>query len=160
MRTMAVVTGLAAAGFCVAFLGVFFTYGSLQGAATLADQDTLEAYQGDVVWNHVRFNARLLDIWIRNRNSVAPGPSMWIPAHHWFYTVPAGAAPWKAVDLAPYAHPQSISMREWTLPQGVPHSAVWYICILFLPAGIALLVYSFIWATRNGGKDHAEPNVY
>jgi hypothetical protein len=160
MRATAAVAGLAVAGFCVAFLGAFFTYGSLQGVATLADQDTLEAYQGDVVWNHIRFNARLFGIWMKNRNSVAPGPSMWIPAHHWFYTVPAAATPWKPVDLAPYAHPQSISMREWALPSDVPHSALWYFCILFLPAGIALLVYSFIWATRNDGKDNAGPIVY
>jgi hypothetical protein len=160
MRITAALAGLAAAGFCVAFLGAFFTYGSLQGAATLADQDTLEAYQGDVVWNHIRFNARLFGIWIKNRNSVAPGPSMWIPEHHWFYAVPPGAAPWKPVDLAPFAHPQSIPLREWILPPGVPHSVPWYFCILFLPSGIALLVYSFFWATRNGGKGNAGPNVY
>jgi hypothetical protein len=160
MRATAALAGLAAAGFCVAFLGAFFTYGSLQGAATLADQDTLEAYQGDVVWNHIRFNARLFNIWIRNRNSVAPGPSMWIPEHHWFYAVPAGATPWKPIDLAPFAHPQSISMREWTLPPGMPHSVRWYFCMLFLPSGIALLVYSFFLAARNGGKGNAGPNVY
>jgi hypothetical protein len=160
MRTTAALAGLAAAGFCVAFLGAFFTYGSLQGAATLADQDTIEAYQGDVVWNHIRFNARLLGIWMKNRNTATSEPSMWVPAHHWFYAVPAGAPPWKPVDLGPFAHPQSISMREWTLPQGMPHSAPWYFCILCLPCGVALLVYGFLRTARKGGKVDAGPIVY
>ena len=155
-RIWAPVAALALAGFCVAFLGAFFTYGSLQGAATLTGQDTLEAYQGDVVWNHIRFNARLLSIWMKNGGSQ---PSVWVPEHHWFYAVPPGAAPWKPVDLAPFAIPQSITMREWNLPKGVPHSALWYLCVSLLPAGIGLLVYSYLRAARDK-KDTAGDIVY
>jgi hypothetical protein len=95
-------------GSYVAAVGSLFTYGSLHHAATRSGQSTLEALQGDVVWNHILFNGRLLKWWLN------PGtPAVWTPVHQWFYEVPQDAKPWPALDLRPFSVPQSVLLREW-----------------------------------------------
>ncbi|HLH39996.1 MAG TPA: hypothetical protein VKX39_12670 [Bryobacteraceae bacterium] len=154
-RLRLALAGVILAGFIVSFLGSFFAYGSLQAVATQAGQDTLEAYQGDPVWNHIRFNEKLFEIWLKYGNSGAAAPQPWPTAHHWFYAVPPDAPPWKTVDAAPFAHPQSLMIRAWT-ERKIPAAAVafWLLFSSFL-LGIALLAA----AARQGARKTKKPPV-
>ncbi|HEV7239417.1 MAG TPA: hypothetical protein VGQ36_09265 [Thermoanaerobaculia bacterium] len=93
-----------------AFLGVFFYYGALHAAQRATSQPTLEALQFDPVWNHLRFNDRLLEIWLAS-DEPPPRRTWWTPEHKWFFIPPKDAPPWKSVDLAAYAIPQSAMIR-------------------------------------------------
>lgn len=117
-------------GCYVAMVGSLFTYGSLHHTATRSGQSTLEALQGDIVWNHILFNGRLLKWWLN------PGaPALWTPEHQWFYDVPQDAKPWPALDLRPFAVPQSVLLREWGTEK----------------EGLALLLWRFYALSGAGG---------
>jgi hypothetical protein len=75
--------------------------GILHTVATATDQATLEAFQGDPVWNHVRFNTRLINIWW----SAPRQAVIWKPTHQWWFTHPPNAPEWKSFDLRRVAQP-------------------------------------------------------
>ena len=130
----------ASLGFVISSLGALFYYGSLHGVIGKAGQSTLEALQGDPIWNHYRFNARLLGIWV-SRLGDPPSPYLWTPSHQWFFVKPDGAAPWIPVDLAPYAHPHASLFRDWD------HRPLRRV---YLGSGIAgaALIIGTIWLAR------------
>lgn len=92
----------------VAAVGSLFVYVSLHQAATRSGQSTLEVLQGDIVWNHILFNGRLLKYWLNPDQ-----PALWSPEHQWFYEPPADAKPWPVLDLRPFSSPQAVLIREW-----------------------------------------------
>lgn len=132
-----------AAGFVVALLGALFSYGSLHHTATRSGQSTLEALQGDPVWNHILFNARLFKFWVQP--SV---PAVWSPEHQWFYEVPPGAQAWPVVDLRPVSVPQSVLLREWSIPKAGVQAVLWSTLLACGLAGLVILLGTVIWALR------------
>ncbi len=118
-------------------------------------ENLLENFQGDIVWNHPRFNARLLVMWLEGDR---PGQtSMWVPAHHWFFKKPPDPNPWKPIDLAPYAHPQPELLRDWALEKPMQLLWLWRQFLVSLVIGPLLLVYAGLRARREstravGGK--------
>jgi hypothetical protein len=109
-------------GLVISFLGAFYYYGVLGIAMTNAGQNTYEWINGDSVWNHIEFNARLFRIWFHGGTA----PVMWKPWHIWVWTPPADAPPWKSIDLRPLCLPQSFMVRNWTL-----HTNVLILLIVF-----------------------------
>ncbi len=91
-------------GFVVSFLGAFFSYGALQYVASQTCQARLETFQSDLVWNHVRFNARLLTVWLSAEDATEV---MWTPTHH----------PWDFSGGAKYEEPLSANLKEVMTPQ-------------------------------------------
>ena len=71
------------AGFLVAGLGALFSYGHMQTVATQAGQATLQNFQSNPVWNHARFNARLLAVWLSR------GEVLWTPEEKWIGDPPS-----------------------------------------------------------------------
>jgi len=103
---------LGAAGVAISFLGAFFPYGALQGACTAAGQSTLEALQGDPVWNHVVFNGRLFRAWARGADRPGAAPAVWVPAHYWWYETPRDFRGWPGIDLRRFARPRPLVFRR------------------------------------------------
>ncbi len=103
-------------GVVISFLGAFYYYGVLGIAMTNAGQNTYEWINGDNVWNHIEFNARLFRVWFHG----GAAPVMWKPWHIWVWTPPADAPQWKSIDLRPLCLPQSFMVRNWTLQTNVP----------------------------------------
>jgi hypothetical protein len=124
----------AGVGLIFALLGGFFYYGSLQLAMTEAGQDTLENFQGDIVWNHIRFDGRLFWIWATRQTP----PVLYVPAHQWYYDVPPSAG-WKTIDLSKYAVPQSPMIRSWF--ERLSGAALWFsrVAWVALALGVILL---------------------
>jgi hypothetical protein len=104
-------------GLVVSFLGVSFYYGSLMNIATRTRPLTMESLQGDVTWNHVRLNARLLRIWLGRKG--ADDAPQYLPAPRlWDFRTPPFEQTWNKVDLRPFSEPQPLLMRLATSPRG------------------------------------------
>jgi hypothetical protein len=132
-------TSIAAAavlGFCIYLIGISFYYGRLPQTARLARQNTIEAFQGDPVWNHIRFNARLFRVWLGLSSS-----TVWSPAHTWWVRPPEAPAPWPLIDLRDVAIPQPQVMRNWKLSRNGIDS--WTRCVYPIAFGLGLLL--IIW---------------
>ena len=104
--------------------------------ATSATTPTLETLQSDMTWNHVRFNGRLLRVWLRSSRGAAY--PQYLPAG-WFWSFRRLEQPpdWKRVDLTPYAHPQPLLLRA--LEPGSPARGTAPVLGAALAAGLALL---------------------
>ena len=98
-------------GGAVSLLGVLFVYGGPYDAAKAAGQNTLEAIQGDVVWNPIQFALRVLGAALH-----PAGSHVWVASHYWWFARPAGSAPEPVIDLAKYAHFQSMLLAGGTPP--------------------------------------------
>ena len=139
---------LIAIGAYVSFLGAFFSYGSLHAAQHATGQQTLEAIQYDPVWNHIRFNDRLLAIWLRS-DEPPPHRTWWTAEHRWFFTAPRGAQPWKSVDLLNHANPQSSMIRTLEAPHRRPIDQAWlWFYVACAIAGAVGLIATIVMATR------------
>ncbi len=134
-------------GLGINFLGAFFGYGQMQSVATHTEQNTLENFQGNTVWNHVRFNARLMRAWLSSEDVI------WIPKQRWLGEKPEWAPPANPVNLSEIrdvnqiraAMPQAYVINKWSSEHGWKARAFF---ILSLLAGAALLVAAF----RGGGR--------
>jgi hypothetical protein len=142
MRNEIPLIALSAAGLVVAVLGWSFTYGSLHRATVQASQNTLENLQSDLVWNHVRFNGRLMALWWDKRKS-----GQWTPAHRWFFSRPPDAPQWKTLDLRPMAIPQPFLVRAWEVPRARFRHPIFLLQFACLWLGSGLLVWAG-WACR------------
>ena len=101
-------------GFLVSWLGSLFYYGALARAATMAAQSTVENFQYEPDWNHIRFNARLFDVWLGRPALGLSAERLWTPEEIWlFRKAPPDAPAWKTVDLVPLAHPQPALLSQW-----------------------------------------------
>ncbi len=138
LRTEPALVLAVAIGLAVSFLGVAFYYGTLMAVATSATTPTLETLQSDMTWNHVRFNGRLLRVWLRSSRGAAY--PQYLPAG-WFWSFRRLEQPpdWKRVDLTPYAHPQPLLLRA--LEPGSPARRTAPVLGTALAAGLGLLVF-------------------
>jgi hypothetical protein len=124
-------------GIGISFLGAFYYYGARGWAAEAAGQNTLEWFAGDSVWNEVRFDARLFNVWWKG----GTGPVRWTPEHRWVWTPPADAQPWKTVNLRDYADPQSFLLYYWKAPLEGQARTIFRICLISLVLGPLLLLW-------------------
>jgi hypothetical protein len=134
LRTVVPVLILATLGFWVSFLGAFFWYGVQQQAAIAASQSMLETLQGDIVWNPILLDERLLSYYLHG------GQRYWTPDHIWWFEKPSDAPIVKNVDLAQYAIPQSFLFRFWRVPLHGGIRRLWYFYLACLPVGLLLLL--------------------
>ncbi len=100
-------------GVVVSFLGIVFHYGCLYVAAINSSQSTLEAFQHDPRFNHLRFNLHLLRIWGSARLGRASQPEPWPPEPFWWFARPPGAPVTKQIDLRNLAIPTPVLFRGW-----------------------------------------------
>jgi hypothetical protein len=143
---------LAALGFWVSFLGTFFWYGGPHVAARDASQSTLEAVQGDIIWNPILFDERLFSSYSRG------GPEWWMPDHTWWFERPLDAPTVRPVHLAQHAVPQPFLFRLWRAPIHGGPRRLWYFHLLCFPVGV-LLVARAGWLGRNGTARLEHPTV-
>lgn len=137
---LAVAAGL---GFAVSLLGALFYYGSLAGVAFRTVPVTIGTFQGDPVWNHVRFNARLLEVWLRMRTGRSTGPEFLRPGRPWNFRDPSAVPPWNPVDLRSKAFPQARLFRS--AESGQRHGQL--ARLLLAAAGLAGLI-GVAWTGR------------
>jgi len=104
----------AALGLLVNLPGALVAYPWLHLAATESSRNTLTAFQYDPAFNHVRFNYRLLGLWVAGNFGGAKQPALWPPPPAWWFAEPADVPPEKTVDLRKWATPQSAMLRDWT----------------------------------------------
>jgi hypothetical protein len=135
-REMPLLT-LGAAGTLVALLGSLFWYGYLFRAAGPVLLSTIENYQYDVDFNHIRFNARLARVWLDSRR--ARHVDLWPPHQRSWYPkgrVPPRFRPRRQVSLRSFAIPQpALLAPEPPLPR-----AVWLTALVLGTAGLGWLV--------------------
>ena len=106
--------GLGGAGLMVSALGSLFWFGYLFHAARPQMLSTLENYQYDFAFNHIRFNASLARVWLDGGRSATP--ELWPPPQIvWYYPkgrIPARFKPRQPASLAPFAVPQPLVLQR------------------------------------------------
>jgi hypothetical protein len=116
----------------VSALGVLFYYGTLVGAAHGTTTLTLESLQGDLTWNHPRFNARLLRVWL----SGGTVPFVIRREKIWHFHDPNQPFIWRAFDVRPMAVPQPFVLVP---ARSAGERAIKWTCVLAAIAGLLLL---------------------
>lgn len=146
LRREAPLIALAAVGVWISFLGAFSSYGRLYVAAAQTGQNNLEWLMGDSIWNHARFNARLLEVWRDGGGQVR-----WTPSHGWMFVAPPGPPRDKSIDLRELASPQSFLLRYWpVVPKQGSHLAMFVAFVSALVAGLtSLLLAGWITAKES-----------
>lgn len=143
-------------GIAVSFLGAFFYYGSLHLAATQSIHPTIEAFQYEPEWNHIRFNAKLLQQWMhgsRPREEAAE----WPPARHRWYPGSGEspiALPERTIKLQDYANPQPLLLRNWPTVRSASLEPFWYVCLNCLWLGPVLLIWLARLISKADGHSH------
>ena len=146
---------LAMVGIGVSFLGVFFYYGTLHFAATRSTYPTIEAFQYEPEWNHIRFNARLLEEWIHGPRPIGQEAS-WPPARHRWYPAPGEsplANPERTINLRDYAKPQPVLFRDRASLTEQSLNRWWYLYLISFWLGAIL----FAWLARRIFNRHDLP---
>ena len=133
-RKRALLLAVAVLGFGVSFLGAFYSYGALHAAAADANQARLETIQSNPTWNHVRFNARLLRLWVS-----ADERTFWKPPRQWYFEPPPDAEPVPRIDLRSYIRPHAALVRRWDGGK----DGFWWSLIFSLILGVTLVVTSW-----------------
>jgi 4-amino-4-deoxy-L-arabinose transferase-like glycosyltransferase len=132
-------------GVIISFLGVIFHYGCLYVAAKDTSQSTLEAFQHDPRFNHLRFNINLLQIWGKTRLGFGGKPELWPPEPFWWFARPPGAPTLKQVDLRERAIPMPVLFRGWD-PGSQSSEATYrlfrFVCFSFLLLSLIALRYA------------------
>jgi multisubunit Na+/H+ antiporter MnhB subunit len=136
-RTHLPLLALGAFGLAISFLGAFYYYGGRGTASDATGQNTLEWLAGDSVWNEIVFDARLFSVWVKGGKD----PVLWTPSHVWAWTPPAGAQPWKSINLRDYADPQSFLLYYWKVPLDGSAQVIFRICWISLLLGPVLLIW-------------------
>lgn len=104
---------LAVLGLLVSLPGALVSYTRLHQAAINSEQSTLTALQYDPTWNHVRFNYKLLNLWLNPQRGASQSPAQWPPPPRWWFESPATAPLLKTIDLRELATPQPLVLHEW-----------------------------------------------
>lgn len=115
-------------GFVVSLLGALFYYGSLSGVAFRTVPVTIGTFQGDPIWNHVRFNARLLKVWLRTKTGRTAGPELLRPGRPWNFHDPSAVPPWNPMDLRAMAVPQARLLQS--RQAGAPPDRGWKLLLV------------------------------
>lgn len=134
-------------GFCVSLLGVLFYYGTLHVVASETTPLTIQALQGDATWNHVRFNARLLDVWLGRNEAGESTPQFLERGRVWDAQDRPRVLDWKNVDLTALAQPQPLLVRQWGHYIAGTERSIQDFCLFCLFAGPILLACC-AWACR------------
>ena len=137
-----IVGSLAVLGFITAALGAGFPYGFLSVAANMTGQNTLEGYQGDITLNHLRFNAKLLELWLHPERN-----GLFTSDRKWFYERPAGTPPPKTFDLHVLARPQPVLIVFWRQARVDIVARLWLFYCTCLVIG-CLLLFGAVWRTN------------
>jgi hypothetical protein len=132
LRSELAYAAAAAAGFAVSLLGILFYYGSLMAAANSTTTLTLDALQGDLTWNHPRFNARLLGVWLGGGSR----PVFLEQKRVWDFANPNRPLEWKAFDLRVLRTPQPRILSPSKNPS---ERRLKWACVVFALAGVLLL---------------------
>jgi hypothetical protein len=117
--------------------GALFSYGSLMGVATASATLTLPALQGDMTWNHVRFNARLLHAWWKSPHG-GSAPEFLDPGRIGDFSASRKVRPWQAVDLTQLSSPQPLLLRSFEHRATRLDRALRVFCAICLMGGLAL----------------------
>ncbi len=136
-------------GLCVSFLGAFYHYGLQQRVAETSGQSTLQTLQMNPMWNHVKFNARLLRVWIVSGDG---DQIYWNPHPIWYYDIPEWSSNMEPVRIDPYSQPQPLLIERWG--ERLPGPG-WLSVFLSLLAGPALILLSIGAARNDGGSPRA-----
>ena len=140
---------LAILGIYPAFMGALFRYGALHEVQQFTRQNTLQALQGDIVWNHIRFDSKLFSIWAQKQWGLKPNP-LWTPRHQWFYPpAPPGAPVDPQVDLSSWAHPQAVLLNAWNDELTGVAAVTWHIYFSCLAVGLMLLLVCVLEIRRS-----------
>lgn len=134
---------LTVSGIAVSFLGALFYYGTLHLAATQSIHPTIEAFQYEPEWNHIRFNAKLLQEWMHGSRPQEQAAT-WPPTRHRWYPAPGESPtlyPERTVNLQDYANPQPLLLRDWAKVKGASLEAFWYVCFNCLWLGLVVLIW-------------------
>jgi hypothetical protein len=132
----------AALGLLINLPGALVAYPWLHVAATESSRNTLTAFQYDPAFNHVRFNYRLLELWMAGKFGGAKQPALWPPPPAWWFAEPADAAPEKTVDLRKWATPQSAMLRDWIPTMSVPQTQHYFLrWALFGCLGLSIALF-------------------
>jgi hypothetical protein len=105
--------------------------------AEATNQNTLEWYAGDRVWNEVQFDALLFSVWLKGGTDPVP----WTPSHYWVWAPPKDAPAWKTVNLRDYADPQSFLLYYWNRPIKQSELFIFIVCWIALIVGPLLLAW-------------------
>jgi len=143
---------LALLGSWVSFLGAFFYYGTMHRAAIQSSQSTLETLQYDFNWNHVRFNLKLLRVWMSEGQTPEAGNETWPPARRWWFDPPPDATPLKTINLQDFALPQSSLVRGWDIEKPQPYKTVWYVYLFCLWLGPLLMILLGYFVSRRDAE--------
>ncbi len=145
-RKQLLLLALLAIGFWVSLLGSLFPYTALHQAAMQSSQSTLEHIQHDLRWNHIRFNWRLLRLWVRGDSQT----EMWPAPSRWWFAKPEDAPQEKSVDLREFAKPQPILAQNWRPTISVSYRAFQMLRILC--ACCLMLSLAACWALARSLK--------
>jgi hypothetical protein len=151
---------LASWGLFVSFLGIFFEYHSLHVVAiTLMGRTlTLEQLQHDSEWNPIRFDTRLLGLWMRGGPRAPDSAAIhWPPDTHVWSGGPAVRPEVSQLDIRPWAVPQPFLFRpgeDRRLGSGL---GLWLICLAALIVGTSTLAWVAFKAFRETTISCTEP---
>ncbi|MEO6726200.1 MAG: hypothetical protein ABIP14_13000 [Blastocatellia bacterium] len=134
----------AALGLLINLPGALVAYTGLHLAATNSSRSTLTALQYDPAFNHVRFNYRLLGLWMAAKFGGATQPALWPPPQTWWFAKPADAAPDRTVDLRTWAAPQAVLLRGWTPAMNISLRQPMLLRLL-LGGSLGLSLALFVW---------------
>jgi len=141
---------LMSAGIVVSLLGSFHSYTRLHQAAIQSSENKLEALQYDPRWNHLRFNATLVQTWLLGKFGDTAESVLWPPANHWWFSKPVDAPVEKTLDLREFATPQPILVQDWRPAMQTPYktySILRIFCVICLAIGIIGLAW--LWRVAN-----------
>src|SRR6266404_3965494 len=143
---------LVSLGVAVSFVGSLFYYGTLQRVATQTSQATIENFEYNPNWNHIRFNAKLLRLWFRGQtnghlNEIEPWPPVqtrWYP-----FGGEGSYVETKQVSLGDYAIPQALMLQDSPGPHSLLSRLYRASFVMSLFLGSLMLV----WAGRNALRE-------
>jgi hypothetical protein len=133
---------LTVVGLAISFLGAFYHYANRHVAASAAGQSVMEWLSGDNVWNEVRFNAQLFNVWMKGGTDPVP----WTATHIWVWNPPQDAPPWKTINLRDFADPQPYLIAYWKTRQLLDPNGklIFRICFAALLVGPLLLLWIIV----------------
>ncbi len=140
-------------GFAVSLLGSLFAYGVMANAAIRSSQATLDEFQYDPKWNHIRFNWELTRVWVRGNLGSSSQLEPW-PPHRGCYTQPVGLTQEKQVDLREFSQPQPILAQGWR-PTMLTSPRVYLFLRGFCLLCLALSLAIWAWVMRLTMRDDA-----
>jgi hypothetical protein len=125
------------AGAAISSLGVLFSYHTLHVIAMRTTTTTYEQLQYDVQWNPIRFDLKLLQLWLKASKDSRTEDRFWPPPEH-FDTLTPRKMDWiRPVDITDDAVPQAYLLRTWRRWEKKSDIVLWATCLLSLAIAAA-----------------------